>query len=319
MTAAAPPAAAAFTESPSPPRPTFPLVVASVSVAVLAMHADAVAQYSAEAFWAGVIATMLLAIVVGRVVAAIRRPRARIAAALLLPAAFGGGVGVLVQALVLTAVRSSSIEPPIVIRDMGGLVDTSDTPTWLLGGVVLGAAPAFVVSLFLVLAARALGRLVGNDAPEGFAVAFTGMGGVVAAFGLVAVDAGEGAPLAIAAFAASVSLLAALLVDGSRIAFVRRAFAGGDGAFQIVPHDASSAHASLAAVVGQAAPSRVLVHVERRPGSYRAAAAAPIALLADTEEATLTPLRRRRAAALAMLVSIGGLVTLAAFAHGLVG
>jgi hypothetical protein len=310
-----------FTKAAAPPRPTFPLVLASVTVAVLAMHADSVARYSLEAFWAGVAATVVLAVVVGRTTGAIAGARARLAAALGLPALGGAAVGVLVQAIVLHAVRAGA-QPsrPYAVRDLGGLVDTTDAASWLLGGVVLGAVPALAVSMFLGLAARALRKLAGNDASESFSVAFTGATGVAAALGLLVVEPFEGAPLLAVLVSASLSLLVALLVDGSRIAFVRKAFAGEDGAFEVVPRERFAGDPSLAAVVSHGgAWQSVLVRVDRRPGSYRAAAAEPVALLAADEASTVRPLRRRRLAAATMLLSIAALGTVAAFVHGLVG
>jgi hypothetical protein len=57
----------------------------------------------------------------------------------------------------------------------------------------------------------------------------------------------------------------------------------------------------------------VLVRVSRNPGSYRAAAAEPIALVADTVEASIQPLRTRRTAA-AMLLAAMLLLSVAASA-----
>jgi hypothetical protein len=57
-------------------------------------------------------------------------------------------------------------------------------------------------------------------------------------------------------------------------------------------------------MVAQAGAAHVLVRVDRRVGSYRAAAAEPIAMLADTEAETTRPLRRRRVAAAAVLLGI---------------
>jgi hypothetical protein len=283
----------------------------------LALHADMVAKYSLAAFWVGVIAALLLAIGVGHAVSAIPGVRARFAAALLLPTLGGAIVGVLVQAAVLVAVRTDAL----MVRDFGGLVDSSEPVTWLLAGVVLGAMPALAISLFLVLAARALRRLVGNDAAEGFGVAFTGGAGLLAALGLVLVEPWELPPLVVVTALAGLSVLLAFLVDGARLRFLRHVWAGlaGGGqshartAYEVVPAGQFVHDPSLAPIVTQAGAAHVLVRVDRRVGSYRDAAAEPIALLADTELATTRPLRRRRAAALALvagMMSTGALALL---------
>ena len=70
---------------------------------------------------------------------------------------------------------------------------------------------------------------------------------------------------------------------------------------------------TLAPIVTKAGAVSVLVRVDRRVGSYRDAAAEPIALLADTEAATIRPLRHRRLATLAVLGAMatsGGLAFL---------
>ncbi len=311
---------AAFTRAPQKPRTTFPLVLCAVTLAVVAMHADAVMRYSTEAFWAGIVATMALATAVGVLLDRIHTPLARSAATILLPTVAGAIIGVVVQGLVLLAVRSmvGTDGEPIIVRDLGGFVDTTEAATWLLGGVLLGAVPALVVCLFLGLAARALKRLVGNDASEGFTVAFTGAVGVVSGFALVLVDRTEAAPLLVVLAGSIVALLVALLVDGSRIAFVKRVFAGEDGAFEIVPQTRFADDRSLASLVSDAGTASVLVRVDRTPGSYRSAAAEPIALLGETEELTLRPLHRRRVAAGAMLGAMSVLGALAAAAHHLV-
>src|SRR4051794_4433675 len=85
-----------FTRLGAPPRPTFPLVLTSVTVAVVGMHFDRVAQYSLAAFWIGIASTVILAVGVGHAVSAMA-PRSRMLAALVLPTAFGAIVGVIVQ------------------------------------------------------------------------------------------------------------------------------------------------------------------------------------------------------------------------------
>ena len=303
-------AARALTSSADAPRPTFPLVLASVTVAVLAMHVDAVGKYSADAFWLGVTATAALAWGVGRAVSALRG-RVRTAAAVLLPSAAGALVGLFVQLLVLDAVVTQHLDP---VRDLGGVVDTTDAASWIAGGAVLGAAPALAVSLFLLASARAMRRLAGHDAEEDFSVGFVGLAAIAAAIGLVVVDAYEAAPLAIVVGAALVSLVVAILVDGARLRFLRQAWRGADGAFQIVSASAFAGDASLAPIVGAAGARYVLMKADRRP-DYRGAAARAIALVGETEALATAPLVRRRFAAAAMLVAAAALATIAALAH----
>ena len=306
----------AFTRIGAAPRPTFPLVLASVSVAVLAMHADLVAKYSLGAFWIGVVATAGLAIGVGRIVSRIPSARPRMAAALVLPTVGGALVGVLVQAIVLLSLRD--LGGAIAIKDLGGLVDSTDPVSWLAAGLLLGALPALAVSVFLMLCARALEGRVGSDAAEGFNVAFTGGAGVLAAVGLVLVEPWELPPLLVVCVLASVSMLVSFLVDGARLRFLSEVWAGATGggenhvrsAYEVVPADRFMHDPSLAPIVTKAGAVSVLVRVDRRVGSYRASAAEPIALLADTEAATTRPLRRRRAATVAVVVAMmmsGGL------------
>lgn len=312
----------AFTRLGTAPKATFPLALASVTIAVLAMHADMVAKYSLGAFWVGVLATLVLAIAVGRIVSAIASPRARMAAALALPTLGGAVVGVLVQAAVLAAIQG---QDDLAVRDLGGLVDSTEPVSWLLAGVVLGALPALLVSVFLMLAARTLRRLVGSDAAEGFNVAFTGCTGLLAAFGLVVADPWELPPLFVVTLLAGMSTLIAFLVDGARLRFLRDVWAGVTGGdpggashartgYEVVSADRFIHDPSLAPIVTKAGAVSVLVRVDRRVGSYRAAAGEPIALLADTETATTQPLRRRRAAAVALLagMSVAGALSVIA-------
>ena len=300
----------AFTRIGTPPRPTFPLALASVTVAVLAMHGDLVAKYSLEAFWVGIVTTAALAIAVGRIVAAIPAPRPRMIAALALPTVGGAMVGVIVQAIVLVAVRDEG--GAMAVKDLGGLVDSTEPVSWLAAGLLLGALPALVVSAFLMLSARALRSLVGSDAAEGFNVVFTGGTGILAAIGMVFVEPWELPPLLGVCALASVSMLVSFLVDGARLRFLSEVWAGaasgGDNhvrtAYEVVPADRFMHDASLAPIVTKAGAVAVLVRVDRRVASYRAAAAEPIALLADTEIATTRPLRRRRAATVAVIAAM---------------
>ncbi|MDB4937055.1 MAG: hypothetical protein JWP87_4027 [Labilithrix sp.] len=310
----------AFTRLGAAPRPTFPLALFSVTVAVLAMHADLVAKYSLDAFWVGLVATAGLAIAVGRGLSSIRTPSARMLAALLLPTAGGAIVGMLVQALVLDAVAGTN--GAMAVKDLGGLVDTTEPVTWLLAGALLGALPALLVSVFSMLAARALRTLVGNDAAEGFNVAFTGSAGLLAAVGLVMVDPWELPPLLGVCVLASVSMMVSFLVDGARLRFLRGVWAGVSSSaddhvrtgYEVVPADRFMHDPSLAPMVTKAGAVSVLVRVDRRVGSYRDAAAEPIALIADSELATTQPLRRRRSATVGVLAAMtlaAGLSTLA--------
>lgn len=300
----------AFTRLGSAPKLGFPLALASVTVAVLAMHGDLVAKYSLGAFWVGVGATVALALLVGHVVSRIAGARPRMVAALVLPTAGGAVVGVLVQAMVLLALRDAG--GAMAVTDLGGLVDSTEPVTWLLAGVFLGALPALLVSAFLMLAARALRRLAGNDAAEAFQVAFTGCAGLLAAMGVVFVEPWELPPLLVVVVLAGLSLLVAFAIDGARLRFLRGVWADATGGaepqartgYEIVPAERFAEDPSLAPMVTTAAAVSVLVRVDRRVGSYRAAAAEPIALLADSERATTQPLRRRRAAAAAVLAGM---------------
>jgi len=314
----------AFTRLGAAPKLTFPLALASVTVAVLAMHADMVAKYSLAAFWVGVVATLGLAVLVGRVMPSIAGATQRLVAALLLPTAGGAIVGVMVQTVVLVSLQAQ--DGTVAVRDLGGLVDSTEPVSWVLAGIVLGALPALAVSLFLMLAARALRRLVGNDASEGFSVAFTGCTGLLAAFGLVVVEPWELPPLFVVTLLAGMSTLIVFLVDGARLRFLREVWAGVTGgdpggasharvAYEIVPADRFRHDPSLAPMVTKAGAVSVLVRLDRRVGSYRSSAGEPIALLADSEIATTLPLRRRRLAAVAVLSGIAAASALAVFAQ----
>lgn len=294
----------AFTRSGGGPRATFPLVLTAITVAVLSLHLDAVVRYSETAFWAGVLMSGVLAAWVGHILTATPERRARIAVAIVMPGIFGAIVGIIVQAIVLAEVGTGWTN---AVRDLGGLVDTTHPATWLASGVVLGGVPAMLVSLFLVLAARALRRVTGHDASERFTVPFTGAAGILAALGLTWVAPNEAAPLVIIAVLSAITLLVAWLVDGSRMKFLRDVFAGKDGAFDIVPASTFASDPNLAPLVADVngiGSTSVLVRVAQNPGSYRAAAAEPIALVADTVDATIRPLRARRAAAAVLLAAM---------------
>jgi hypothetical protein len=288
-------------------------VLASVTIATLSMAMDAVPRYSHDAFFVGIALTILLSVVVGVVLNALRGSRHRLLGTLVLPTAAGGVIGMVVQGLVLNDVGTSW---SAAIKDLGGLVDTASPLSWVLAGVILGGLPALCVTVFLLLGSRALRRLTGHDAAEGFSVAFTGMVGVLAGLGLVLVDDIAIPPLFIVMIASAISLLVALLVDGARIQLLRRVFNGpGADGFDIVPLDQFARTNDLAPVVGNAAARSwgVLVRVGR--GDYRSAAAEPIALVADSEDATLRPLLRRRIAATCMLLGMAGFGALSLLAH----
>jgi hypothetical protein len=294
----------AFTRTGGGPRATFPLVLTSVTVAVLALHLDAVVRYSDGAFWLGVVLSALLSAWVGKIVTATPEPRARLTVALVVPAFFGAMIGIVVQALVLYEVGTGWTN---AVRDLGGLVDTTRPLPWLASGVVLGGIPALLVSGFLVLAARFLRRLGGHDAGERFGVPFTGAAGMLAAVGLAWVKPSEAAPLVIVSALAAITLLVAWLVDGSRMKFLREVFAGKSGAFEIRPASSFVSDPNLAPLVADAkgvGSTSVLVRVAQNPGSYRAAAAEPIALVADTVEASIEPLRTRRLTTAALLAAM---------------
>src|SRR5262245_50085560 len=143
----------AFTRTGGGPRATFPLVLTSVTVAVLALHLDAVVRYSEGAFWVGIVLSAVLSGWVGKIVAMTPDPRARLAAALSMPATFGAMIGIVVQAIVLAEVGTGWSN---AVRDLGGLVDTTRPIPWLASGIVLGGVPAVAVSIFLVVAGRVL-------------------------------------------------------------------------------------------------------------------------------------------------------------------
>lgn len=300
----------AFTESGGGPSATFSLVLFSVVVATLSMAADAVPRYSRDAFLAGLALTVVLAFAAGRIVHALRTSRWRLVAALLLPTAFGAVIGVAVQALVLADVGTDW-----AIRDLGGLVSTRDRGPWLMSGVVLGGLPALAAATFLLLAGRAIRAVRGHDASERFGVAFTGGAGLLAALGLLFSEDLAAPPLYAVGAASAIALVVTLLVDGARARFLRRVYAGAEDAFQIVPASRFADDPSLAPVVAKAGGGAVLVRVQRA-GSYRANAAQPIALLGDSEDATLRPILHRRQTAWALLAAIAGLSALAPLLHG---
>lgn len=296
----------AFTRS-GDPHPTLALVLAAVTVATVAMDVDAIARYSPSAFFVGLGLTALLAAVAGTILGRLGSARsARMLVAAFLPSMFGAAIGMVVQAIVLHDLDKSRMYG---IKDLGGLVDTNTPVLWIASGVVLGGLPAIAVTIFAILAARALDRISGHDAADHFSVMYTGVAGLAAGGALLVVDRFAATPLVVVAAVAVLALLVTVIVDTSRAAFLRKVYAGKDGAFDIVPAERFAGDPSLAPIVGAAGRAAVLVRVDTR-GSYRGAAAEPVALLGETEAATLRPLRRRRLAALCMVlatVTLGGL------------
>ncbi len=302
----------AFATGNARPKATFPLVLASVTIAVLSMSMDAVPRYSESAFFVGIALTIALAMLVGKVVDILGGSPWRLAASLLLPTAFGALIGMVVQAIVLSDVGSSWSH---AVRDLGGLVDTTAPIPWIASGIVLGGLPALLVSIFLGLASRAIRRLTGHDASEGFGVAFTGGSGLLAGCGLLVVEGVAVPPLFVVTIASAVTLLVVLLVDGSRVRFLRTVYSGEASGFDILPADRFANDRSLAPMVANAGSAAVLVRIEGRVGSYRSAAAEPVAFVAGTETETLRPLLRRRIAATCMLVAMIALAGLATLTH----
>jgi hypothetical protein len=301
----------AFTRGAAGPTATFPLVLTALTVSALSMSLDSVARYSHDAFFVGIGLTVILATLLGKLLTLLSA-RWRLAANLVLPTALGALIGVVVQALVLRDVGTSWSH---AVRDLGGLVDTTEPLPWIASGIVLGGVPALLVTVFLLLATRSIRRLAGHDASESFGVAFTGFSGLIAAFGLMLVDGIAAPPLFFVVIASALTVFVTLIVDGSRIRFLRRVYAGQGGGFDIVPLSQFASDPSIAPIVANANSSAVLVRVASNIGSYRATAAEPIALVAETEVETLRPLVRRRAAAVAILVAMLLLAGSSALAH----
>lgn len=299
----------AFIRRGEAPRPTFALALVSVTVAVLAMHLDAVTRYSEDAFFAGALGALVLSIALGKIIAILPTASGRVFGTLFLSTAFGAFLGMIVQAIVAYDLRNF-----MPVYDLEGTVDTAHPVSWVLSGIVLGGVPALLVAGFLLLAGRAVRRFTGHDASERFGVGFIGAAGLLASFSLVLVDRLEAGPLVLVALVAWISVLASLLIDGSRIRFLRRVFRREDPSYEIVPASFFAGSAGLAPIVAQAGADSVLVRVDVR-GSYRLTAATPIAYLADTEEETIAPLRRRRVAATAVLGAITLVGVLASLVH----
>ncbi len=300
--------APALLAAPSPtlgtrPNATFALVLTAVSVSVIAMRIDAVPRYSEDAFFAGTLLTIALAIANGKILEHTQTKDARLLATVLLPAAFGALIGVVVQAIVLAQVRSP-------IRDLGGLVSTPEPLGWVASGLVLGGIPALAVSLFLVLASRALARVSGHDAFEHFHVAFVGFAGVLASVGLFLADDLTAPPLGLVVVASMLLLVLAIAGDTSRARFLRSVYAGEVHDFEIAPIERFRNDPSLRPIVGAASGASVLVRLAG--GFYRSAATEPVAIVGATERDTLRPLVRRRAIAAALLLLLGLLLVASA-------
>ena len=289
-------------EDPSPflrivaPGLTLPLVLNAVTVAVLAMWVDAVPVFSRVAYDAGVVLAAGLSVVVGTVLARQRGP-SRVVAALVLPTLFGAMIGMAIQALVLGSLGNDVG----VLRDLGGAIRTSEPVGWILGGIVLGGAPALLLAGFLLVGGRFLRRFAGHDAGEAVKVTLGGTAGLVAAIGLHVVDLSiVRAPLVAVIAVAELMVVLALLADNARLRFLRETYAGANE-FDVVPASRFGADPGLTALVANAGASAVLVR-RPPPGLYRAAASEPVGFVADTEKATLAPLLRRRTRAVVLLV-----------------
>lgn len=300
----------AFTKKRSAPKATFALMLMAVAVASMSLSFDEVERYSPGGFMAGIGAAAALALVIGTILELVRDPLWRTFATVALPTGCGAAIGVMVQALVLARTGTGW---EMAVKDLGGLVDTTNPVTWLMAGLILGGAPALAVTAFLLLAGRALKRLSGHDASEGFGVAFVGTAGIIAAFGLFVVKGMALVPLFLVTIASAITVLVAVLIDGSRIAFLRRVYARTGEGFDIVPAEQFKNDASLAPMVAAAGGGSVLVRLPK--AEYRAAAMEPIALVADTMEETLRPLLRRRRAAALVLFGTTLLTSFAAMLH----
>ena len=233
----------------------------------------------------------------------------RIVGTLMMPTFAGGVIGVVVQAMVLAEVGTGWAFP---VRDLGGLVDTTGPVAWLAAGTLLGGLPALVVAGFSLLASHVLRRLGGHDATESFGVGFIGVAGLVSAFALLVVKGLAVPPLFLVAIVSCFTVLVAMIIDASRLAFLKRVYARNGEGFDIVPLEQIVRDPNLAPMVAAAKTGAVLVKVAR--GEYRTAAMQPIALVAATEAETLRPLKRRRVAA-AVLCLGTALLSFLAVAH----
>lgn len=300
----------AFAKRGAAPKATFAFALMAVAMASISMSLDEVERYSPTGFLAGIVAAGVLAVVISRLIDAVKDVGWRTVATILLPTGCGAAIGVMIQAMVLAHTGTGW---ELAVKDLGGLVDTTEPVSWLAAGLFLGGVPALLVTAFLVLAARALKRRTGHDANEGFGVAFVGTAGIVAAAGSFVAKGMAVAPLFLVTIVSTVTVLIALLIDGSRITFLRRVYARTGEGFDIVPATQFANDPTLAPMVAAAGTGSVLVRLPK--AEYRAAAMQPIALLADTEEETLRPLLRRRRAAAMVLVGTTVLTALGVLLH----
>jgi hypothetical protein len=300
----------AFTKKRSAPKATFALFLMAVAITSVSMSLDEVERYSEGGFLVGIVTAGVLAVLVAKAIDAVQDASWRTVATVLLPTGCGAAIGVLIQAMVLAHTGTGW---ELAVKDLGGLIDTTSPVTWLAGGVILGGAPALVVTGFLLLAGRALKRRVGHDASEGFGVAFVGSAGIVAAFGLLIVKGLAIAPLFVVAVVSAITVLVAVLIDGSRISFLRRVYARTGEGFDIVPATQFAGDPTLAPMVAKAGGGSVLVRLAK--AEYRAAAMEPIALVAETEEETLRPLLKRRKTAAFVLATTTFLTAIAMLIH----
>lgn len=296
----------AFTKRGAGPRATFALVLVSIAIAAISLSMDEVERYSSGAFAAGLAGAVLCALAIGWVMNTVKDSVWRTVAILFLPTVCGAALGVMIQAVVLADVGTGW---DLAVKDLGGLVDTTRPIGWLMGGIVLGGLPALLVSGFLLLAARGLSKLVGHDASENFGVAYVGGAGLLAGVGLFLVKGMAVPPLFLVSFTSGVTVLVALLIDGSRISFLRKVYARTGEGFDIVPATHFAHDPTLAPMVARARTGAILVRLAK--GEYRANAMQPIALVADSEAATLRPLLERRFLGTAILIATFALTTLA--------
>lgn len=287
----------AFTTRGAGPRATFALVLVSIAIAAISLSMDEVERYSSGAFIGGLAGAVLCALGIGWVMNAVKDQVWRTLAVIALPTACGAALGVMVQAVVLADVGTGW---DMAVKDLGGLIDTTRPIPWLMGGLVLGGLPALLVSGFLLLAARGLKKLVGHDAAEGFGVGYVGAAGILAGGGLFLVKGMAVPPLFLVAFTSAVTVLVALLIDGSRVSFLRKVYARQGEGFDIVPATHFAHDPTLAPMVAKAGTGAVLVRLAK--GEYRANAMQPVALVAESEAATLRPLLQRRFAGTAILL-----------------
>jgi hypothetical protein len=319
----------AFTGSRGPhtPRMTVPLVLASVTVATLAMWVDDVSRYSATAVHVGVGLAFGFGVVLDEVLCVLaRRPGRRLLATILAPVTFGVVIGMAIQSVVLG-------EAGPIVKDLGGRVSTDAPGPWIASGALLGGLPAFLVAGFVLIAARSLRRVRGLDASDDFGVTFLGACGVVAGLGLDFVDfqgafepyepyeradsvAGAALPLLGVTLVSFVMLLRALLADSARIRLVRRLYAGQISDVEVAPADRFADDPSLRRMVSDAREGAVVVRLHHN-ASYREGAAEALALVSETLEETLRPLIHRRLLSLVGLFLMGTFLAFVATHHAL--